>query len=102
MLELTDQAEEAIRGILASDGVSDDASFRITAQQGADGAAGSDGGTALAVSIVDDAPPEDQVVEGDEVEVRLDRPAAEMLDDKQLDATVADGQMQFSLSAQSA
>ena len=101
MLELTDQAEEAIRGILASDGVSDDASFRITAQQGADGAGGSDGGTALAVSIVDDAPPEDQVVEGDEVEVRLDRPAAEMLDDKQLDATVADGQVQFSLSAQS-
>lgn len=101
MLELTDQAEEAIRGILASDGVSDDASFRITAQQGVDGAGGSDGGTALAVSIVDDAPPEDQVVEGDEVEVRLDRPAAEMLDDKQLDATVADGQVQFSLSAQS-
>ena len=100
MLELTDQAEEAIRGILASDGVSDDASFRITAQQGADGAGGSDGGTALAVSIVDDAPPEDKVVEGEDVEVRLDEPAAEMLDDKQLDATVADGQVQFSLSAQ--
>ena len=74
MLELTDQAEEAIRGILASDGVSDDASFRITAQQGADGAGGSDGGTALAVSIVDDAPPEDKVVEGEDVEVRLDSP----------------------------
>jgi len=100
MLELTDQAEEAIRGILASDGVSDGAAFRITAQQGADGAGGSDGGTALAVSIVDDAPAEDQVVEGEEVEVRLDQPAAEMLDDKQLDATVADGQVQFSLSAQ--
>jgi Fe-S cluster assembly iron-binding protein IscA len=98
MLELTDQAEEAIRGILASDGVSDSASFRITAQQGSDGA---DAGTGLAVSIVDDAPPEDQVVEGDDVEVRLDQPAAEMLDDKQLDATVADGQVQFSLSAQS-
>lgn len=97
MLELTDQAEEAIRGILASDGVSDDASFRITAQQSPDG----DAGTGLAVSIVDDAPPEDQVVEGDDVEVRLDQPAAEMLDDKQLDATVADGQVQFSLSAQS-
>ncbi len=100
MLELTDQAEEAIRGILASDGVSDSASFRIIAQQGADGAGGSDGGTALAVSIVDDAPPEDKVVEGEDVEVRLDEPAAEMLDDKQLDATVADGQVQFSLSAQ--
>ncbi|HKI66524.1 MAG TPA: hypothetical protein VJ989_04580 [Solirubrobacterales bacterium] len=98
MLELTDQAEEAIRGILASDGVSDSAAFRITAQQSADG--DGDAGTGLAVSIVDDAPPEDKVVEGEDVEVRLDRPAAEMLDDKQLDATVADGQVQFSLSAQ--
>jgi Fe-S cluster assembly iron-binding protein IscA len=98
MLELTDQAEEAIRGILASDGVSDSAAFRITAQQSAD--ADGDAGTGLAVSIVDDAPPEDKVVEGEDVEVRLDQPAAEMLDDKQLDATVADGQVQFSLSAQ--
>ena len=32
--------------------------------------------------------------------MRLEPPAAEMLDDKQLDATVADGQVQFSLSAQ--
>jgi len=98
MLELTDQAEEAIRGILASDGISDDASFRISAQQSPDDG---DAGTGLAVSIVDDAPPEDQVVAGEDVEVRLEPAAAEMLDDKQLDATVADGQVQFSLNAQS-
>jgi Fe-S cluster assembly iron-binding protein IscA len=96
MLEISSQAEEAIRGILASEGVPDGASFRISAQQGDDAESG------LAVSIVEDAPPEDQVVEGDEVEVRLEPTAAEMLDDKQLEATVADGQVQFSLSAQAA
>jgi Fe-S cluster assembly iron-binding protein IscA len=96
MLEISSQAEEAIRGILASEGVPDGASFRISAQQGADAESG------LAVSIVEEAPPEDQVVEGEEVEVRLEPTAAEMLDDKQLEATVADGQVQFSLSAQAA
>jgi Fe-S cluster assembly iron-binding protein IscA len=98
MLELSNQAEEAIRGILASDGVPDGAAFRISAQQsnGTD----SDTGTALAVSVVEEAPAEDQVVEGEDVEVRLAPVAAEMLDDKELDATVADGQVQFSLNAQ--
>lgn len=96
MLEISSQAEEAIRGILASEGVPDGASFRISAQQGADAESG------LAVSIVEEAPPEDQVVEGEDVAVRLEPTAAEMLDDKQLEATVADGQVQFSLSAQAA
>ncbi|HEU4905217.1 MAG TPA: HesB/YadR/YfhF-family protein [Solirubrobacterales bacterium] len=96
MLELSSQAEEAIRGILASEGVPDGASFRISAQQSAEAEGG------LAVSIVDEAPPEDQVVEGDDVEVRLEPTAAEMLDDKQLDAQVANGEVQFSLNAQAA
>jgi len=96
MLELSSQAEEAIRGILASEGVPDGASFRISAQQSPEAESG------LAVSIVDDAPPEDQVVEGDDVEVRLEPTAAELLDDKQLDARVADGEVQFSLNAQAA
>ncbi|HET7053496.1 MAG TPA: hypothetical protein VFI09_06230 [Solirubrobacterales bacterium] len=99
MLALSNQAEEAIRGILASEGVPDGAAFRISAQQ-SDGTTDSDTGTALAVSVVEEAPPEDQVIEGDDIEVRLEPAAAEMLDDKELDATVADGQVQFSLSAQ--
>ncbi|MEX2447281.1 MAG: HesB/YadR/YfhF-family protein [Solirubrobacterales bacterium] len=96
MLEISSQAEEAIRGILASEGVPDGATFRISAQQGPEAA------SSLAVSITEEAPPEDQVVEGDDVEVRLEPAAAEILDDKQLDATVADGEVQFSLSAQAA
>ncbi len=98
MLELSNQAEEAIRGILASDGVPDDAALRISAQQSPE--AGAD--TGLAIAITDEAPPEDQVVEGEDIAVRVEPTAAEMLDDKELDATVADGQVQFSLSAQAA
>lgn len=95
MLELSNQAEEAIRGILASDGVPDGAAFRISAQE-----PGSDAASGLAVAITEETPSEDQIVEGEDVEVRVEPTAAEILDDKQLDATVADGQVQFSLSSQ--
>jgi iron-sulfur cluster assembly protein len=98
MLEISSQAEEAIRGILASEGVPEGAAFRISAEQSSEG----DAATGLTVSITEAAPPEDQVVEGSDVEVRLEPAAAEMLDDKQLEATVSDGQVQFSLSAQAA
>ncbi len=96
MLELSTQAEEAIRGILASDGVPEGAAFRISSQGEAEG----DEASGLSVAITETAPEEDQVVEGEDVEVRLEPTAAEILDDKQLDASVADGQVQFSLSAQ--
>jgi iron-sulfur cluster assembly protein len=96
MLELSSQAEEAIRGILASDGVPEGAAFRIHAEESSD----ADAGTGLAVSITESAPPEDQIVAGEDIEVRVEPTAAEMLDDKQLDASIADGQVEFSLSAQ--
>lgn len=98
MLEISNEAEEAIRGILASEGVPDGAAFRISAQQ----APGADTESGLAVAITEEAPPEDQVIEGEDVEVRVEPAAAEILDDKQLDASVADGQVQFSLSSQAA
>lgn len=96
MLEITTEAEEAIRGILTSDGVPDGAAFRISSQEDGD----SQGG--FAVTVTESAPPEDRVVEGEEVEVRLEPTAAELLDDKQLDASIDDGQVQFSLSEQAA
>ena len=46
------------------------------------------------------APPEDQVVPAEDVEVCVEALAAELLDDKQLDASVSDGKVQFSLSDQ--
>lgn len=98
MLEISSQAEEAIRGILASEGVPDGAAFRISAAA----SPGADTETGFAVSITEEAPPEDQVVEGEDVEVRVEPLAAEMLDDKELDASIADGQVQFSLSERTA
>lgn len=97
MLEMTTQAEEAIKGILDSDGIPDGASFRISSQEAPEPGAES----GFAVAITEEAPPEDQVVEGEDVTVRLEPVAAELLDDKQLDASIADGQVQFSLTDRS-
>jgi len=96
MLTVTPEASQAIQAILASDGAPEGAVFRISAQD----PSGPDADTNLAVSVIDDPPPSDQVVDGDGVQVNLGPEAAEMLDDKELDATVADGQAHFSLSAQ--
>lgn len=98
MLEITTQASEAIRGILDSDGVPEGAAFRISSEQ----QPGAEAQSGFAVSITDSPPPEDQVVEAEDVEVRLEPVAAEMLDDKQLDASIDDGQVQFSLNEQTA
>lgn len=96
MLAISNEAEEAIKGILDSEGIPEGAAFRISSPENPS----PDGEGGLAVSILESAPPEDQVVEGEDVEVCLEPVVAEMLDDKQLDASVSDGQVQFSLSEQ--
>lgn len=96
MLEISSEASQAIRGILSSEEVADGAAFRISAQQ-------SEGGNAessFAIAITEEVLPEDQVVEGDDVEVRLEPTAADLLDDKELDATITGGEVRFSLSDQ--
>ncbi len=98
MLEISNEASDAIRGILASDEVPDGAAFRISAQQSTE----SDAQSGFAIAITEEKPPDDKVVESENVEVRLEPLAADMLDDKQLDATVADGEVQFRLSDQPA
>jgi hypothetical protein len=50
--------------------------------------------------VTDAPPPEDQIVEGDQVEVSVEPSAAVMLDDKELDATVVGGQVNFSIGDQ--
>lgn len=98
MLTITPQAEEAIRGILASQDAPDGSMFRIS-PQGQDGPAP---GPALVVSIAESPPPDDQIIEGDEVEVCVEPTAAVMLEDKELDATVDAGQVSFSIGDQAA
>jgi Fe-S cluster assembly iron-binding protein IscA len=98
MLEISSEAAEAIRDILASEGIPEGAAFRISAEPGP--APEDEGG--FAVTIIESPAPEDQVVAGEDVEVCVEPVAAELLDDKQLDASVSEGKVQFSLSDQPA
>jgi iron-sulfur cluster assembly protein len=96
VLTISPEASHAIRGILDASDVPDGSMFRISPQQ-PDGAAPE---TSLVVSVIDTPPPEDQIVEGDQVAVCVEPTAAEMLDDKQLDATVVGDQVNFSIAGQ--
>lgn len=97
MLTITPQASEAIRGILASETIPDGAVVRIAPQP----EQGPQPGPGLAVTVVDSPPPEDQIVEGEEVEVAVEPTAAEVLADKELDATVSGEQVNFMIGERS-
>jgi Fe-S cluster assembly iron-binding protein IscA len=97
VLTISQEASHAIRGILDASDVPDGSMLRISPQE-TDGASA---GASLVVSVIDTPPPDDQVVEGDdEVAVAVEPTAAEMLDDKQLDATVIGDQINFSIGEQ--
>jgi Fe-S cluster assembly iron-binding protein IscA len=96
MLTITPNASEAIRGILDSDAVPEGAVVRISAPTPSQN--GTQAGAALAIEIVDTAPEEDQRVQGDDIEVAVDPAAADVLDDKQLDAVVGNDQVSFMIA----
>jgi iron-sulfur cluster assembly protein len=96
VLTISPEASHAIRGILDASDAPDGSMLRISPQQ-TDGASA---GASLVVSVIDTPPPDDQVVEGEEVAVAVEPTAAEILDDKQLDATVVGDQINFSIAEQ--
>jgi len=96
VLTITPEASQAIRGILNESDAPDGSMFRIS-PQGQDGAAP---GPSLVVSVIDAPPPDDQIVEGEEVAVCVEPSAAVILDDKELDATVVGDQVSFSIGEQ--
>jgi|tagenome__1003787_1003787.scaffolds.fasta_scaffold19040870_2 iron-sulfur cluster assembly protein len=98
MLTITSEASHAIRGILAASDAPDGSMFRIS-PQGQDGTAP---GPNLAVSIADAPAPEDQIIEGEQIEVCVEPTAATLLDDKELDVTVVGEQVNFSIGEQQA
>jgi iron-sulfur cluster assembly protein len=98
VLTITPDASEAIRGILAASDAPDGSMFRI-APQAQDGGAP---GPSLTLTVIDEPPPTDQIVEGDQVAVCVEPSAATMLDDKQLDADVIGEQVNFSIGEQAA
>ena len=83
MLTLTDNAQFAIRSLTGSEAAPDGAGVRIATTPGSDGSA-----PELALAIVPEPAPGDQVVDNDGARVYLDSAAAIMLDEQTLDASV--------------
>ncbi|HEX6228032.1 MAG TPA: HesB/YadR/YfhF-family protein [Solirubrobacterales bacterium] len=90
MLTITSRASEAMRQVLDSEEAPDGSVFRISPQED----------VGLVVSITDSPPPDDHRVEGEDVAVSVEPSAAEMLDDKELDATIVEGRVNFSIGEQ--
>jgi iron-sulfur cluster assembly protein len=96
VLAITEDAAAAINGIVSSPGLPQSAGLRITQELNTEAEEGPR--TDLRLSVV--AAPE----EGDEVleaeRIFIDPGAAELLDDKLLDADVAGDEVRFSLDVQ--
>jgi Fe-S cluster assembly iron-binding protein IscA len=96
VLTITPEASHAIRGLLAASDAPDGSMFRISPQ----GQNGTAPGPSLAVSVTEEPAPDDQIVQGDEIEVCVEPSAAAILDDKELDVTVVGEQVNFSIGEQ--
>lgn len=93
MLTLTDTASAIVTEITHQPGQSDTAGLRITTAATAE--------PAFEVTSAQQAEPGDQVVEQGQATIYLDPQAAELLDDKVLDAAVdPDGRVEFALGVQ--
>ena len=91
MLTVTDNAATAIRDITSQDAVPPGSGLRIA----------TDGGDALVLSLVAQPFEGDQIVDSAGARLFLDRQAAELLDDKELDVTVGpNGDVQFAVADQ--
>ena len=94
MLVLTEEAAEAIWGILQEAGLGAGAGLRISTEPGGDGEAELD--FAIAEGPLDG----DVIVARDEVSVFLDGTAAELLDDQQLGVEAHGDHFHFSIDPQ--
>ncbi|WP_326823169.1 Fe-S cluster assembly protein HesB [Streptosporangium sp. NBC_01639] len=83
MLTLTDTAAQVIRDLSSQVTDSTDTGVRISSQ--------ADGTGSLLLSVVDGPESNDKVVETEGAKIFLDAAAADMLDDKSLDADIDEG-----------
>jgi Fe-S cluster assembly iron-binding protein IscA len=89
MLTLTDSAIEVIRDLRIQPGTPPDTALRISLREG-------DGGETLAMSYAQTPAQGDQIIEAEDVRLYLQGQAAEILDDKVLDAEVTEsGEVSF-------
>lgn len=93
MLTLTENASAIVNQITSQPGLADTAGLRITSDDTPE--------PAFAISAAQQAEPGDQVVEQGGATVYLDASAAELLDDKVLDAAIdPSGKVEFALAVQ--
>ena len=95
MLVLTEQAAEAIRGMIEDSGLGAGAGLRITGMQ-------QNGDSALEFELAEEAIVGDEVVRDGGAVVFLDETAAAVLDDKALDVHAHGDHFHFSLEEQEA
>lgn len=93
MLTLTENASAIVNEITSQPGLAETAGLRITTEDSPE--------PAFAVSAAQQGEPGDQVVEQGGATIYLDASAAELLDDKVLDAAVdPSGKVEFALGVQ--
>jgi Fe-S cluster assembly iron-binding protein IscA len=96
LLALTDNAVEAVKGIVSSAGVADETGgLRVFAERVGDEAH-------FKLGVVELPAEDDQVVEDHGARVFLEPEAASLLEDKVLDATVEQNQVAFTIADQDA
>jgi iron-sulfur cluster assembly protein len=96
VLAISEDAAAAIKGIVGAEGVPEGAGLRITREESTD--AGGNARTDLRLSVVAGPQEGDQVMEAERVFVDPD--AAELLDDKLLEADYVGDELRFSLDIQ--
>lgn len=96
MLAITEEAATAIGGILTARELPEQAGVRLSLETG--GADGDEQRAGIRLDVVEAPQSGDQVLE--EAPVFLEPQAAEMLDDKLLDADISGEQVQFAVKLQ--
>jgi Fe-S cluster assembly iron-binding protein IscA len=91
MLSLTETAAQAVRDLAASSGLGPDPGVRIATGPP------SPSGVPLEISLTGGPQPDDQTVEDGGATVYVEEEVSLFLDDKVLDAAVADGTVRFRL-----
>jgi iron-sulfur cluster assembly protein len=97
MLALTENAVEAIEGILEGPAIPDGAGLRIAAMESANGT-----GAQLQLMLAEGPAESDEVIDDGGARVFIEGATAEFLDDKLLDADVLGEEVQFAITAQAA
>jgi Fe-S cluster assembly iron-binding protein IscA len=91
---MTENAAEAVKAIAEGSGLEPEPGLRIAPGEP------TPEGTPLEIGVAGEAQPQDQTVETNGARIYLDPPAAQVLDDKELDASIDGDQVRFTIGEQ--